>query len=155
MQKSYADIRRKPLEFNEGDKVLLKVSPWKSVVRFGKKGKLSPRFVGPIKTVRRTGPVAYRLELPEEIQGIHDVFHVSNLRKCLADETLAMPLKHAQVNEKLKFVEEPIRIEDRQTKFLKRKRLKLVKVRWNSRRGPEFTWELESEMKRKYPHLFT
>ncbi|XP_076905336.1 uncharacterized protein LOC143561075 [Bidens hawaiensis] len=129
-QKSYADVRRKPLEFKEGEKVLLKVSPWK-------------------------GPVAYRLKLPEEMQGIHDVFHVSNLRKCLADETLAMPLKDVQVNEKLKFIEEPIQIKDKQTKFLKRKRLKLVKVCWNSQRGPEFTWELESEMKQKYPHLFT
>ncbi|XP_076960632.1 uncharacterized protein LOC143637047 [Bidens hawaiensis] len=154
-QKSYADIRRKPLEFKEGDKVLLKVSPWKGVVHFGKKGKLSPRFVRPFKIVERIGPVAYRLELPGEMQGIHDVFHVSNLRKCLADETLAMPLKDVQVNEKPKFVEESIRIEDSQTKFLKCKRLKLVKVRWNSRRGPKFTWELESEMKRKYPHLFT
>ncbi|XP_076947746.1 uncharacterized protein LOC143619783 [Bidens hawaiensis] len=132
-QKSYADIRRKPIEFKEGDKVLLKVSPWKGVIRFGKKGP----------------------DLPEEMQGIHDVFYVSNLRKCVADETLAIPLKDVQVNEKLKFMEEPIRIEDSQTKFFKRKRLKLVKVRWNSRRGPEFTWELESEMKRKYPHLFT
>ncbi|XP_076889930.1 uncharacterized protein LOC143540845 [Bidens hawaiensis] len=154
-QKSYADVRRKPLEFKEGDKVLLKVSPWKGVVRFGKKGKLSPRFVGTFKIIEKIGPVAYRLELPEEMQGIHEVFHVSNLRKCLANETLAMPLKDVQVNEKLKFVEELIRIEDSQTKFLKRKRLKLIKVKWNSRRGPEFTWDLESEMKRKYPHLFT
>ncbi|XP_076956148.1 uncharacterized protein LOC143631198 [Bidens hawaiensis] len=148
-QNSYADVRRKPLEFKEGDKVLLKVSPWKGVVHFGKKRKLSSCFVG------RIGSAAYRLELPKEMQGIHGVFHVSNLRKCLADETLVMPLKDVQVNEKLKFVEELIRIEDSQTKFLKRKRLKLVKVRWNSRRGPEFIWELESEMKRKYPHLFT
>ncbi|XP_076954475.1 uncharacterized protein LOC143628917 [Bidens hawaiensis] len=145
----------KPLEFKEGDKVLLKVSPWKGVVHFGNKGKLSPRFVGSFKIIERIGPVAYYLELPDEMQGIHDMFHVSNLRKCLADETLAMPLKDVQVNEKLKFMEEPIQIEDSQTKFLKRKRLKLVKVIWNSQRGPEFTWELESEMKRKYPHLFT
>ena len=153
-QKSYADIRRKPLEFKEGDKVLLKVSPWKGVVRFGKEGKLSPRFVGPFKILERIGPVAYRLELPEEMKGIHDVFHVSNLRKCLADETLAMPLKDVKINEKLKFVEQPIRVEDSMIKFLKHKRLKLVKVRWDSRRGPEYTWELESEMKKKYPHLF-
>ncbi|XP_076923095.1 uncharacterized protein LOC143585118 [Bidens hawaiensis] len=146
-QKSYAGVRRKPLEFKEGDKVLLKVSPWKGVVCFGKKGKLSRHFVGPFKIVERIGPVAYRLELPEEMQGIHDLFHISNLQKCLADETLAMPLKDVQVNEKLKFVEEPIQIEDSQTKFLKRKRGKLVKVRWNSRKGLEFTWELESEMK--------
>jgi hypothetical protein len=112
-QKSYADRRRKPLEFNIGDKVLLKVSPWKGVVRFGKKGKLSPRFVGPFKILKRIGPVAYQLELPEEMSGIHDVFHVSNLRKCLADESLVMPLQDVEVNEKLKFVEQPLQIEDR------------------------------------------
>ncbi|XP_076942160.1 uncharacterized protein LOC143611950 [Bidens hawaiensis] len=98
-QKSYADIRRRPLEFQEGDKVLLKVSPWKGVVHFGKKGKLSPRFVGPFKILEKIGPVTYKLELPEEMKGIHNIFHVSKLRKCLADETLAMPLKDMQVND--------------------------------------------------------
>jgi hypothetical protein len=134
--------------------VLLKVSPWKGVVRFGKKGKLSPRFVEPFKIIKRVGPVAYQLELPEEMNGVHNVFHVSNLRKCLANETLIMPLQDVEVNEKLKFVEQPMQIEDRQTKKLKKKTLVLVKVRWNSRRGPEYTWELESEMRQKYPHLF-
>ena len=88
------------------------------------------------------------------MQGIHDVFHVSNLRKFLANESLAMPLKDVEINENLKFVERPIKIEDSKTKKLKRKTLKIVKVKWDSRRGPEYTWELESEMKRKYPHLF-
>ncbi|KAI3773699.1 hypothetical protein L1987_48229 [Smallanthus sonchifolius] len=87
-QKSYADRRRKPLEFNVSDNVMLKVSPWKGVVRFGKKGKLSPIFVGPFKILKRVGPVAYQLDLPEEMNGVHDVFHVSNLRKCLVDESL-------------------------------------------------------------------
>ena len=154
-QKSYADKRRRPLEFQVGDRVLLKVSPWKGVVRFGKKGKLSPRFVGPFTIVKRVGPVAYQLELPEEMKGIHDVFHVSNLRKSLADETLQMPLEDVVVDEKLRFVEQPMKIEDRQTRKLKRKEISLVKVKWNSRRGPEYTWELESEMRKKYPHLFT
>ncbi|KAJ0557459.1 putative nucleotidyltransferase, Ribonuclease H [Helianthus annuus] len=153
-QKSYADNRRKPLEFQIGDKVLLKVSPWKGVVRFGKKGKLSPRYVGPFPVIQRIGPVAYRLQLPEELAGVHDVFHVSNLKKCLSDESLVIPLQDIEVNEKLKFIEKPLQIEDRKVKFLKHKRLVLVKVKWNSKRGPEYTWELESEMKRKYPHLF-
>ena len=153
-QKSYADNRRKPLEFQIGDKVLLKVSPWKGVVRFGKKGKLSPRYVGPFPVIQRIGPVAYRLQLPEELAGVHDVFHVSNLKKCLSDESLVVPLQDIEVNEKLKFVEKPLQIEDRKIKFLKHKRLVLVKVKWESNRGPEYTWELESEMKRKYPHLF-
>ncbi|KAF5799266.1 putative nucleotidyltransferase, Ribonuclease H [Helianthus annuus] len=153
-QKSYADNRRKPLEFQIGDKVLLKVSPWKGVVRFGKKGKLSPRYVGPFPVIQRIGPVAYRLQLPEELAGVHDVFHVSNLKKCLSDESLVVPLQDVEVNEKLKFIEKPLQIEDRKVKFLKHKRLVLVKVKWNSKRGAEYTWELESEMKRKYPHLF-
>ncbi|KAD4889454.1 hypothetical protein E3N88_21527 [Mikania micrantha] len=122
-QKSYADRRRKPLEFNVGDKVLLKVSPWKGIVRFGKKGKLSPRYVGPFKITKRIGPVAYQLELPEEMAGVHEVFHVSNLRKCLADESLLMPLQDVEVNEKLKFIEQPIQIEDRREKRLKRKKV--------------------------------
>ncbi|KAI3808936.1 hypothetical protein L1987_24899 [Smallanthus sonchifolius] len=153
-QKSYADKRRKPLEFNIEDKVLLKVSPWKGIVRFEKKGKLSPRFVGPFKIIKQIGLVAYQLELPEEMSGIHDVFHVSNLLKCLADESLIMPLQDIEVNEKLRFIEQPLQIKDRQTKKLKKKRLKLVKVKWNSRCGREYTWELELEMKKKYQHLF-
>ncbi|KAI3808491.1 hypothetical protein L1987_24442 [Smallanthus sonchifolius] len=153
-QKSFVDRRRKPLEFNIGDNVLLKASPWKGVVRFGKKGKLSPRFVGPFKILKRVGPAAYQFELPEEMNGLHDVFHVSNLRKCLADEYLVMPLQDVEVDEKLRFWEQPLQIEDKQEKRLKRKKLMTVKVKWNSRRGPEYTWELDSEMRKKYPHLF-
>ncbi|GKD35687.1 putative reverse transcriptase domain-containing protein [Tanacetum coccineum] len=97
-QKSYADKRRKPLEFSVGDYVLLKVSPWKGVVRFGKKGKLAPRFIRPFKTTERIGLVAYRLRLPEELNGFHDTFHVSNLKKCLADPTLEVPLDEIRVN---------------------------------------------------------
>ncbi|GJS23954.1 reverse transcriptase domain-containing protein [Tanacetum coccineum] len=98
-QKSYADIRRKPMEFNVGDMVMLKVSPWKGVIRFGKRGKLSPRYVGPFKIIERIGPVAYRLELPEKLRGIHNTFHVSNLKKCLADENLVNPLEGIQLDE--------------------------------------------------------
>ncbi|KAJ9535815.1 hypothetical protein OSB04_un001026 [Centaurea solstitialis] len=101
-QKSYADNRRKPLEFQVGDKVLLKVSPWKGLIRFGKKGKLSPRFVGPFKVVERIGPVAYRLDLPIELSSIHDTFHVSNLKKCLSEETVVLPLDEIQINEQLR-----------------------------------------------------
>ncbi|GJV88580.1 reverse transcriptase domain-containing protein [Tanacetum coccineum] len=91
-QKSYADLKRKPMEFEVGDKVMLKVSPWKGVVRFGKRGKLNPRFVGPFKVIKRVGDVAYKLELPEELSRVHNTFHVSNLKKCHADEPLAVPL---------------------------------------------------------------
>ncbi|GJW40549.1 putative reverse transcriptase domain-containing protein [Tanacetum coccineum] len=109
-QKSHADKRRKPLEFSVGDYVLLKVSPWKGVVRFGKKWKLAPRFVGPFEIIEKVGPVAYKLDLPEKLDGVHDTFHVSNLKKCLADPTLQVPLDEIQVNAKLNFMEEPVEI---------------------------------------------
>ncbi|GJW73996.1 putative reverse transcriptase domain-containing protein [Tanacetum coccineum] len=138
-QKSYVDKWRKPLEFSVGDYVLLKVSPWKGVIHFGKKRKLAPRFVGPFEIVEKVGPVAYRLDLPEELNGVHDTFHVSNLKKCLADPTLQVPLDEIRVDAKLNFVEEPMEILEREFKKLKRSRIAIVKVRWNSKRGPEFT----------------
>ncbi|GKC90233.1 hypothetical protein Tco_1150882 [Tanacetum coccineum] len=154
-QKSYADLKRKPMEFQVGDKVMLKVSPWKGVVRFGKRGKLNPRYVGPFKVLGKVGEVAYKLELPEELSRVHNTFHVSNLKKCYADEPLAVPLDGLHFDDKLQFVEEPVEIMDREVKRLKRSRIPLVKVRWNSKRGPEFTWEREDQFKKKYPHLFT
>ncbi|GJY09734.1 putative nucleotidyltransferase, ribonuclease H [Tanacetum coccineum] len=154
-QKSYADLKRKPMEFQVGDKVMLKVSPWKGVVRFGKRGKLNPRYVGPFKVIERVGEVAYKLELPEELSRVHNTFHVSNLKKCHADEPLAVPLDGLHLDDKLHFVEEPVEIVGREVKRLKRSRIPLVKVRWNSKRGPEFTWEREDQFKKKYPHIFT
>nr|GEX95795.1 putative reverse transcriptase domain-containing protein [Tanacetum cinerariifolium] len=154
-QKSYANKRRKPLEFSVGDYVLLKVSPWKGVVRFGKKGKVAPRFVGPFETIEKVGPVAYRLDLPEKLDGVHDTFHVSNLKKCLADPTLQVPLDKIQVDARLNFVEEPMEILEREFKKLKRSRIAIIKVRWYSKRRPEFTWKREDQMKLKYPHLFS
>ncbi|GKC66771.1 putative reverse transcriptase domain-containing protein [Tanacetum coccineum] len=153
-QKSYADNRRKPLEFEIGDKVLLKVSPWKGVMRFGKKGKLSPRYVGPFKILERIGPVAYRLRLPNELSEVHDTFHVSNLKKCLADANLHVPLDEIEVDKTLHFVEKPIEVMDREVKTLKRSKIPIVKVRWNSKRGSEFTWERDDHMKARYPQLF-
>ncbi|KAD7478907.1 hypothetical protein E3N88_02043 [Mikania micrantha] len=154
-QKSYADNRKKPLEFAIGEKVMLKVSPWKGVVRFGKKGKLAPRYVGPFEILDRIGPLAYKLQLPQELSGVHDTFHVSNLKKCLSDETMIIPLNEVRLDDKLHFIEEPIEVMDREMKTLKRSRIPIVKVRWNSKRGPEFTWEREDHMKKEYPQLFT
>ncbi|GKC51320.1 putative reverse transcriptase domain-containing protein [Tanacetum coccineum] len=125
-QKSYADLKRKPMEFQVGDKVLEKV-----------------------------GEVAYKLELLEELSRVHNTFHVSNLKKCYADEPLAVPLDGLHFDDKLQFVEEPIEIMDREVKRLRKSRVPIVKVRWNSKRGPEFTWEREDQFKKKYPHLFT
>ncbi|GJY58776.1 reverse transcriptase domain-containing protein [Tanacetum coccineum] len=153
-QKSYADSGRKMVEFNVGDRVLLKVSPWKGVMRFGKKGKLSPRYVGPFEVLERIGPVAYRLRLPDELVGVHDTFHVSNLKKCLVKEGLHVSLDEIKVDKTLRFVEEPVEIMDREIKRVKRSRIPIVKVRWDSKRGPEYTWEREDHMKSKYPHLF-
>ncbi|GJU80405.1 putative reverse transcriptase domain-containing protein [Tanacetum coccineum] len=153
-QRSYANVRRKPLEFQVGDRVMLKVSPRKGVIRFGKRGKLNPRYIGPFKILKRIGPVAYKLELPEEISNVHSTFHVSNLKKCLSDESLVIPIKELQLDDKLNFVEEPIEIMDREVKQLKQSRIPIVKVRWNSKRGPEFTWEHEDQIRAKYPHLF-
>ncbi|GJU14541.1 putative reverse transcriptase domain-containing protein [Tanacetum coccineum] len=153
-QKSYADSGRKMIEYKVGENVLLKVSPWKGVMRFGKKGKLAPRYVGPFEILERIGPVAYRLSLPEELIGVHDTFHVSNLKKCLGNANLHVPLNEIKIDKTLRFVEEPVEIIDREVKRLKRSRIPLVKVRWNSKRGPEFTWEREDYMKSKYPQLF-
>nr|GFA48809.1 reverse transcriptase domain-containing protein [Tanacetum cinerariifolium] len=124
------------------------IAMYVSVVRFGKRSKLSPRYVGPFDIVERIGPVAYRLRLPQELVGVHDTFHVSNLKKCLADVNLHVPLDEVKVDDKLHFVEEPIEILDRGVKKLKRRWIPIVKVRWNSRQGPNFTWEQEDEMKR-------
>ncbi|GJR11722.1 hypothetical protein Tco_0794374 [Tanacetum coccineum] len=132
-QKSYADLKRKPMEFQVGDKVLLKVSPWKGVVRFGKQGKLNPKYVGPFKVIKRIRDIDYKLELPEELSRVHNTFHVSNLKKCHADEPLAVPLDGLHFDDKLHFVEEPMEIVDREVKRLKRSRNPLVKVRWNSK----------------------
>ncbi|GJU35113.1 putative reverse transcriptase domain-containing protein [Tanacetum coccineum] len=112
-QKSYADKRLKPLEFEVGYMVLLKVSPWKGTVRFGKCGKLSPRYIGPFKVLARIGPVAYTFELPEELKGIHNTFHVLNLKKCLAESEVVVPLEEIQLDDKLHMIEEPVEIVDK------------------------------------------
>nr|GEY25797.1 putative reverse transcriptase domain-containing protein [Tanacetum cinerariifolium] len=138
-QKSYADVRHKPMEFEVGDMVMLKVSPWKGVIRFRKRGKLSPRYIGPFEIIKRIGPVAYKLELTEKLCGIHNTFQVSNLKKCLADENLVIPLKEIQLDDKLHFIEEPVEIMDQEVKQLKQSQISIVKVRWNSRRGPKYT----------------
>ncbi|GJZ61637.1 putative reverse transcriptase domain-containing protein [Tanacetum coccineum] len=128
-QKSYADLKRKPMEFQVGDRLMLKV-------------------------LAKVGAVAYKLELPQELSRVHSIFHVSNLKKCYSDEPLAIPLDGLHIDEKLHFVEEPVEIMDREVKRLKQRRISIVQVWWNSRRGLEFTWEREDQFQKKYPHLF-
>ncbi|GJX82984.1 putative reverse transcriptase domain-containing protein [Tanacetum coccineum] len=154
-QRSYANVRRKPLEFQVGDRVMLKVSPRKGVIRFGKRGKLNPWYIGPFKILKRVDPMAYTLELPEELSNVHSTFHVSNLKKCLSDESLVIPMKDLWLDDKLNFVEELVEIMDREVKQLRQSRILIVKVRWNSKRGPKFTWEREDQIRVKYPHLFS
>nr|GEZ74747.1 putative reverse transcriptase domain-containing protein [Tanacetum cinerariifolium] len=154
-QKSYADVRRKPMEFEVGNLVMLKVSPWKDVIRIGKRGKLSPRYVVPFKIIKRIGPIAYKLELPNKLHGIHNTFNISNLKKCLADENVVIPLEETQLDDKLYFIKEPVEIMDQEVKQLKQSRIPIVKVRWNSRHGPKYTWEREDFFKRNYPHMLS
>ncbi|GJZ06936.1 putative reverse transcriptase domain-containing protein [Tanacetum coccineum] len=118
-------------------------------------GKLNPRYVGPFKVIERVGTVAYKLELPQQLSQVHNTFHVSNLKKCLSDESLVIPLEELRVDDKLHFIEEPVEVMDREIRQLKRSRIPIIKVRWNSKRGPEFTWEREDQFRQKYPHLFT
>nr|GEW17925.1 putative reverse transcriptase domain-containing protein [Tanacetum cinerariifolium] len=133
----------------------LKVSPWKGVVRFDKRGKLNTRYVRPFKVLEKVRSVAYKLKLPQELSRVYNTFYVSNLKKCYADKPLSIPLDGLHFDDKLHFVEEPLEIMDQEVKRLKRIRILIVKVQCNSRRGPEFTWERKDQFQNKYPHLLT
>ncbi|KAJ9177062.1 hypothetical protein P3X46_012315 [Hevea brasiliensis] len=137
-----------------GDKVFLKVSPWKRIMRFGRKGKLSPRFIGPYEVLERVGPLAYRLALPLELARIHSVFHVSMLRRYRSDPSHVLQVEEIEVNPDLSYEEEPIKILAYEVKQLRNKQIHLVKVLWNHHSGQEATWEREEDMRRQHPQLF-
>ncbi|GKE44558.1 putative reverse transcriptase domain-containing protein [Tanacetum coccineum] len=127
-QKSYTEVRQNPIKFQVGDKVMLKVSSWKGVIRFSKRGKLNSRYIGPFKIIAKVGTISYRLELPKQLSLVQSTFQVFNLKKCLSEETLAIPLDEIQIDDKLQFVEEPVEIMDRKVKQLKQSRIPIVKV---------------------------
>ncbi|KAD5318240.1 hypothetical protein E3N88_18186 [Mikania micrantha] len=153
-QKSYADKCRRLTDFDVGDQVLLNVSPWKGIIRFRKRGKLSPRYIGPFQIKARAGKVAYRLDLPEELNGIHATFHVPHLRKCLAEEQAHVPLDDIEVDDRLNYIEEPVAIVDTKEKQLRNKTVRQVRVQWKHRKGSDTTWETEDKMRKLYPQLF-
>ena len=153
-QKSYADKRRKDLEFEVEDRVFLKLSPWKSVVRFGKQGKLSPRYIGPFEIVERVGPVAYRLDLSEELSRVHNVFHFSMLRKYISDPSYVLEAPEIELRHDLSYEEQPVQILGREENELRNKTISLVKVLWRNHLVEEATWEREDQMRDQYPHLF-
>ena len=134
--------------------VFLRISPWKGVLRFGKRGKLSPRYIGPYRIVERIREVAYRLELPSDLNRIHDVFHVSMLCKYIPDPSHVLTEQPVEIQENLTYEEEPVQILDRREQVLRNKTIPLVKVLWRSHTVEEATWEHEEQMKRHYPHLF-
>ena len=152
-QKNYADIRRRDLEFAVGDLVLLRVSPTKGIVRFGTTGKLSPRYIGPFKIIAHVGSLAYCLQLPDSLRGVHNVFHVSMLRKYLRDPEHKIDLETIRVKD-LTIKCRPVCILDSSEQVLRTRTIKYVKVLWTNQSEREATWELEEQMRKEYPELF-
>ncbi|KAK6162217.1 hypothetical protein DH2020_002058 [Rehmannia glutinosa] len=154
-QKSYSDQRRRMLEFSVGDQVFLKVAPMKGVMRFGRKGKLSPRYIGPFHITERIGDVAYRLDLPASMSQIHNVFHVSMLRKYVSNPFHILKHEPIELKENLSYTERPIRIIDQQILQLRKREISMVKVEWqNHNQDEDATWEMEEDMRNQYPELF-
>ena len=150
-QKSYADLRRRDVEFEVGDRVLLRVSPMRGVRRFGKKGKLSPRYIGPYEITERIGKVSYRLALPITVGNVHDVFHISQLRKFVADPSKVIRPDEVTLDTSLEYEEEPVAVIDEQEKVLRNKTIRMVKVLWSRHGSEDATWETEAAMTARYP----
>ncbi|WMV42497.1 hypothetical protein MTR67_035882, partial [Solanum verrucosum] len=153
-EKSYIDVRRRELEFEVDDRVYSKVSPMKGVMRFSKKGKLSPRYIGPFRISKRIGKVAYELDLPQGLAAVHPVFHVSMLKKRMGDPSLIIPTEDIGIKDSLFYVEISVQILDRQVRKMRSKEVASLKVLWRNQFFEEATWEAEEYMKKRYPHLF-
>jgi hypothetical protein len=150
-QKGYADKRRMPLYFHEGDYVYLKVSPMKGISRFGVKGKLAPRYIGPFPVLEQCGPVAYRLQLPKILSAIHNVFHVSQLKKCLWVPDQTVEVTDVVLKPNLTYSEHPIRVLDQKDRVTRRKTLKFYKIQWNQHSKEEATWETQDFLDKNFP----
>ena len=153
-QKSYADLKRKEVEFQPGDKVFVKVAPYKHVMRFGRQGKLAPRFIGPFEILEIVGKVAYRLALPPSMDRVHNVFHISLLRKYISDPSHVLKSDDVELKEDLAYEEQPVQILDRKIKELRNKTIPLVKVLWKNHKVEEATWEVEQQMRERFSNLF-
>ena len=153
-QKSYADKRRRPLEFFVDDYVYLKVSPLRGTRRFHVRGKLAPRFIGPFRVVRRIGDLAYQLELPGHLAGVHDVFHVSQLKKCLRVPEEQVAPEVLDLQDSLEYLEYPVKILDVAFKETRSRKIKFCKVLWSNHTEREATWEMEDNLRKDFPHLF-
>ncbi|XP_073049513.1 uncharacterized protein [Primulina eburnea] len=153
-QKSYADIRRRPLEFEVGDHVFVKIAPLKGIMRFGRKGKLRPIFIGPFEILHRIGERAYCLALPPDLDRVHNVFHVSMLKKYISNPSHVLRHEPLDLMPNLTYQEVPIQILDRKVKVLRNKEIGIIKILWRNQLVEEATWEPEEEMKQRYPELF-
>ncbi|XP_031257583.1 uncharacterized protein LOC116115589 [Pistacia vera] len=153
-QKSYTNPKRKDIEFQVGDKVFVKISPYKRVMRFGRKGKLAPRYICPYEVLEKVGKVAYRLPLLASMDRIHNVFHVSFLRKYVSDPSHILQANEVELKDELIYEERPVQILDRRIKELRNKKVPLVKILWRNHNVEEATWEVEQDMKERYPDLF-
>jgi hypothetical protein len=154
-QRSYADARRRELSFEVGYYVYLKVSPIRGTKRFGFKGKLAPRYIGPYQIQARLGEVAYQLSLPENLSAVHDVFHVSQLKKCLRVPEEQLPVANLEVQEDLTYIEKPTQILETVDLVTRRSTFRMCKVKWGHHSQEEATWEREDDLKAKYPELFS
>jgi hypothetical protein len=150
-QKSYADIRRRPLQFQVGDFVYLRVSPTRGVQRFGIKGKLAPRYIGHFKVIEVCGPIAYRLQLPPQLAAIHDIFHVSQLRKCVKVPTEIIDPQVIEIESDITYTEHPIKVLDTKERRTRRETIKMFKIQWDHHTEEEATWETESYLQRNFP----